>query len=372
MPYPLAPAARRRYGPIGPTRTGTLAMFTPDQNRQQAVFDRLRQGILAGTLPAGARLPPTRALADELGVARQTVVLAYERLASEGYVRARTGSGTYVAPDLPDAAPAPATPPPTAASSLSHRGQRIAAVPVSAHQRQPDLGTLLAGGIPAPDLFPREAWARCAAKVMKALPSRPDRLPLRPGPARPAHPDRRPSRRHARPARRPRQHRGHRRHPAGAAHRRRPAAGPRRHRLGRGPRLHRRPRRPARRRRHPGPRHQRHRGPRRRRRHPARPRRAAGAGRAVARHAAGRRAADRPPAGAAGLGRPRQRLDPGGRLRLGIPLDRPSAAAARHARSRRPRDLLRHLQQDAGARRCALASPWSPRPWCPPSSAPAP
>ena len=146
-------------------------MFTPDQNRQQAVFDRLRQGILAGTLPAGARLPPTRALADELGVARQTVVLAYERLASEGYVRARTGSGTYVAPDLPDAAPAPATPPPTAASSLSQRGQKIAAVPVSAHQRQPDLGTLLAGGIPAPDLFPREAWARCAAKVMKTLPA---------------------------------------------------------------------------------------------------------------------------------------------------------------------------------------------------------
>ena len=55
-------------------------MFTPDQNRQQVVFDRLRQGILAGALPAGARLPPTRALADELGVARQTVVLAYERL----------------------------------------------------------------------------------------------------------------------------------------------------------------------------------------------------------------------------------------------------------------------------------------------------
>ena len=102
---------------------GRTSMFTPDQNRQQAVFDRLRQGILAGTLPTGARLPPTRALAEELGVARQTVVLAYERLASEGYVRARTGSGTYVAPDLPDAAPAPAVPPPTAASSLSRRGR---------------------------------------------------------------------------------------------------------------------------------------------------------------------------------------------------------------------------------------------------------
>lgn len=146
-------------------------MFTPDQNRQQVVFDRLRQGILTGTLPPGARLPPTRALAEELGVARQTVVLAYERLASEGYVRARTGSGTFVAPDLPDAAPDPAPPPPTAASSLSARGQRIAAVPVSAASREPRLGTLLAGGIPAPDLFPKEAWARCAARVLKSLSS---------------------------------------------------------------------------------------------------------------------------------------------------------------------------------------------------------
>src|SRR5215475_5137429 len=146
-------------------------MFMPDQNRQQAVFDRLRQGILAGTLPANARLPPTRALAEELGVARQTVVLAYERLASEGYVRARTGSGTFVAPDLPDAIPTPAIPPPTAASALSQRGQRLAAVPVSAASRDPALGTLLAGGIPAPDLFPKEAWARCAARVLKSLSS---------------------------------------------------------------------------------------------------------------------------------------------------------------------------------------------------------
>ena len=94
-------------------------MFVPDQNRQQAVFDRFRQGILAGTLPAGTRLPPTRVIADEIGVARQTVVLAYERLAAEGYVRARTGSGTYVAPDLPDAAPTPASVPRASSTSSS-------------------------------------------------------------------------------------------------------------------------------------------------------------------------------------------------------------------------------------------------------------
>ncbi|HVC61287.1 MAG TPA: PLP-dependent aminotransferase family protein [Acetobacteraceae bacterium] len=146
-------------------------MLAPDQTRQQAVFDRLRQGILAGSLPAGSRLPPTRALAGELGVARQTVVLAYERLAAEGYVRARTGSGTYVAPDLPDAAPARATPPATAASALSRRGALLAAVPVTAAPRDSAPGMLLAGGLPAPDLFPAAAWARCTARVLKALPA---------------------------------------------------------------------------------------------------------------------------------------------------------------------------------------------------------
>lgn len=142
-------------------------MFLPDQTRQHAVFERLRQGILTGTLPSGVRLPPTRALATELGVARQTVVLAYERLSAEGYVRARTGSGTYVATDLPDAAPAPAPPPQTAAQALSARGARLAAIPASAAARDSGTGLLLAGGLPAPDLFPAQAWARCTTKVLQ-------------------------------------------------------------------------------------------------------------------------------------------------------------------------------------------------------------
>jgi GntR family transcriptional regulator/MocR family aminotransferase len=44
-------------------------------------------------------------------------------------------------------------------------------VPATAAARDPGVGTLLAGGVPAPDLFPREAWARCAARVLKSLSS---------------------------------------------------------------------------------------------------------------------------------------------------------------------------------------------------------
>ncbi len=95
--------------------------------------------------------------------------MAYERLASEGYVRGRTGSGTYVATDLPDQAPVPAEPPPFAAASLSTRGVRLAEIPAAASARDPALGLLLAGGLPAPDLFPVKAWARCTSRAMKPL-----------------------------------------------------------------------------------------------------------------------------------------------------------------------------------------------------------
>ncbi|MCW3475960.1 MocR-like pyridoxine biosynthesis transcription factor PdxR [Limobrevibacterium gyesilva] len=144
-------------------------MFLPDQSRQQAVFDQLRQGILAGTLPAGARLPPTRHLAEELGVARQTVVLAYERLAAEGYVRARIGSGTFVAADLPDAAPPPAAPPASATAPLSRRGTALAATPASAAGPVAGGSGLLAPGVPATELFPAAAWASCTTRVLRAL-----------------------------------------------------------------------------------------------------------------------------------------------------------------------------------------------------------
>src|SRR5271163_399599 len=123
--------------------------YIPDQSRQQAVFDRLRRGILAGTLPPGSRLPPTRHLAEELAVARQTVVLAYERLAAEGYVRARIGSGTFVATDLPDATPPPAAPPSPAVAVLSRRGVALAATPAVAGGRAAGGSVLLAPGVPA-------------------------------------------------------------------------------------------------------------------------------------------------------------------------------------------------------------------------------
>jgi len=53
------------------------------------IYSAAREAILCGHFPPGSRLPASRALAEELGVARTTVVLAYEHLESEGYLVGR-------------------------------------------------------------------------------------------------------------------------------------------------------------------------------------------------------------------------------------------------------------------------------------------
>jgi len=62
------------------------------------IYAQVRAAILSGRLRAGDRLPPSRALAQELEVARLTVATAYEWLRAEGYVTGRVGAGTFVAP----------------------------------------------------------------------------------------------------------------------------------------------------------------------------------------------------------------------------------------------------------------------------------
>ncbi|KAF1023505.1 MAG: HTH-type transcriptional regulatory protein GabR [Paracidovorax wautersii] len=62
----------------------------------------LQQAILSGQLASGTKLPSSRALGADLGVARNTVTHVYEQLLAEGYVVAQSGSGTYVADTAPE------------------------------------------------------------------------------------------------------------------------------------------------------------------------------------------------------------------------------------------------------------------------------
>jgi DNA-binding FadR family transcriptional regulator len=70
----------------------------------------IRRRIEQRRLPPGARLPSIRALADSLGVSKSTVVEAYDRLAAEGLIVARPGSGFYVPPGRPLLSLAPSNP----------------------------------------------------------------------------------------------------------------------------------------------------------------------------------------------------------------------------------------------------------------------
>ncbi|WP_435925315.1 GntR family transcriptional regulator, partial [Bordetella bronchiseptica] len=63
---------------------------------QRQLLQRFKNAILDGRLAPGSRLPASRALAQQLGISRNTVLLAYEHLAAEGYVRADR-QGTRVA-----------------------------------------------------------------------------------------------------------------------------------------------------------------------------------------------------------------------------------------------------------------------------------
>src|SRR5712691_1398590 len=60
------------------------------------ICQRLREAILSGELAEGVRLPTERALANELGVNRTTVMNAYNQLASEGLVEGHVGRGSLV------------------------------------------------------------------------------------------------------------------------------------------------------------------------------------------------------------------------------------------------------------------------------------
>jgi GntR family transcriptional regulator/MocR family aminotransferase len=69
------------------------------------LFESIREAIQTGRIRKGQKLPATRALAAELGVARITATQAYDRLVAEGYLVSKVGAGTFVADTEPDPIP---------------------------------------------------------------------------------------------------------------------------------------------------------------------------------------------------------------------------------------------------------------------------
>ncbi|MCC2596439.1 PLP-dependent aminotransferase family protein [Pusillimonas sp. MFBS29] len=92
-----APASSAVLWPTLFERVGDSSLSLQGRIRQMLV-----SAILSGHLPAGAPVPSSRLLADSLGIARNTVVFAYQQLVSEGYLVSRERSGHFVADDVLD------------------------------------------------------------------------------------------------------------------------------------------------------------------------------------------------------------------------------------------------------------------------------
>ncbi|MBX5147614.1 MocR-like pyridoxine biosynthesis transcription factor PdxR [Rhizobium lentis] len=118
------------------------------------IYRGLRDRILLGQLPAGYKLPSTRAFAASLGVARSTAVEAYDRLKSEGYIEASAGAATRIA-------------------ALARMQQQrpmddpwpIAETP---SDKPPD-HALFRPGVPDVSAFPHAVWSRYLAARSRSL-----------------------------------------------------------------------------------------------------------------------------------------------------------------------------------------------------------
>ena len=68
-----------------------------NETAYRRIYEDLRDRIVAGDYPPGARLPSKRQTAGDYGVSVITAEHAYSLLCDEGYAEARERSGTYAA-----------------------------------------------------------------------------------------------------------------------------------------------------------------------------------------------------------------------------------------------------------------------------------
>jgi len=126
-----------------------LYLDVPAARPRRGLEDALRSAVVEGRLAPGTRLPATRAVAADLGIARNTVAQVYEQLAAEGWLTSRVGAGTWVAERR--------TAPPAAAPRT--------APPVPPAQRD------LRAGIPDAAAFPGHAWTAAVRRAVLDAPA---------------------------------------------------------------------------------------------------------------------------------------------------------------------------------------------------------
>ena len=144
-------------------------MKTAPPGTGRRIYDLIRARIETGALGPGARLPSTRALAADLGVARSTVVVIYEQLAAEGYIETAAGTRARVSDGIaihrrrgrtPSAIPAQPAP------TLSTYGQRIDRLALPQRPVADSRHINFLYGAIADEDFPKLAWRRLHSRAL--------------------------------------------------------------------------------------------------------------------------------------------------------------------------------------------------------------
>jgi GntR family transcriptional regulator/MocR family aminotransferase len=149
----------------------------------RSLYRQLKTAILDGRLGAGAKLPPTRKSVAFFGVSRNTAAEVYERLADEGYVVTRHGSGTFVAAMVPAlrsrTSPNGEEPPdrrlnefwlrPDVTAAIGFWRDRSQRASPSPKDRQADFRPALVDS----RLFPIDVFRRVSAKQLRGLERKP-------------------------------------------------------------------------------------------------------------------------------------------------------------------------------------------------------
>ncbi len=133
--------------------------------QQDLLYESLRRAILDGDIGCGTRLASSRTLAEELDIARNSVLYAYERLVEEGFVTA-TRHGSIVN-DVKATAARPSAqvePRESAPRSLSRRVRELPP------RRAPGSEAVaLRPGVPALDAFPLAQWRTALERAMREV-----------------------------------------------------------------------------------------------------------------------------------------------------------------------------------------------------------
>lgn len=135
------------------------------------LYAAIREQILSGRLRPGLRLPATREVARQLGLARGTVMNAIDQLKAEGYLSATVGSGTYVAAVLPDSLQRVAAPissrtrPAVKLRKVSEYAKRLRVF--TGYSDQPTRAFRC--NLPALEMFPIELWVKISSKRVRSF-----------------------------------------------------------------------------------------------------------------------------------------------------------------------------------------------------------